>query len=491
MLLFLLFGIGIYEFIHAGLPAYAAICMLPIVVLAVIGSFAKHMSLFWLLMVVNYFVMWHNLSLPGGIPVSLYVEAIEILLLTKAIIDVKEPNFDRCFNPMLFALVVWIMMVTLEALNDTADLGYNFGAWYTGARLMGFQLLYAFLVYSIYINSPKVLMRYLFVWGGLTLFASIWMWKQSKFGPTVMENAFLHGRGSNTHIINGGTTIRYFSVYNDAATGGICLASSAVAFLIIGITTKIKKYRYFFLAMAAVAVKWGMMPTGTRTATFCLIAGLATYVILSKSFKIAIPVAILLGLGYFFMAFTNIGNGNAEIRRMRSGFSKNDASANQRTINQEIMAKYLRDAPFGLGVGMGYENVPPNNKFRKLATIAPDSEYVFIWIHTGYVGITIFLITTAIMFFFASWIVMFRLRSPSLRGIGAAMCCAFVSFQLGGYGNHVLMQFPNCMLCYGGLSIVYLLPHMESEWEKFEAEKLAIQTEKQRLKDEERAARRV
>jgi hypothetical protein len=135
--------------------------------------------------------------------------------------------------------------------------------------------------------------------------------------------------------------------------------------------------------------------------------------------------------------------------------------------------------------------VPANNKYRTLATIPPDSEYVFIWIHTGIIGITIFLITTAIMFFGACWIILFRIRSDSLRGIAAGFCCAFASIQLGGYANQVLMQFPNCLLFYGGLSLVYALPFFEKEWIQYEKEQLSIQAEKKRLKLEKKRAKRV
>ena len=144
-----------------------------------------------------------------------------------------------------------------------------------------------------------------------------------------------------------------------------------------------------------------------------------------------------------FLAFTNIGNGNQQIRRMRSVFNKKDASANQRTINQQAMKKYMNEAPWGIGMTVGYNNVPKNNKYTFMATVAPDSEYVFIWIHTGIIGITTFLICTGIMIIGACWIILFKLKNPALRGIGAGFCCAFISQQLGGYGNQILMQFPN------------------------------------------------
>jgi hypothetical protein len=346
------------------------------------------------------------------------------------------------------------------------------------------------MVYTLYIHNPKLLIRYLYFWAALSLFAAFWVWKQKNIGLTPAENGFIQGRGRTTHLLQGGTLIRYFSVYSDAANFGIGIASTAVAFIVFTITSKIKKHRIIFL-ITAVACVWAMLPSGTRTATFCLLAGIMVYIFLSKSVRIAVPVTILFGLAFFILAFTDIGNGNQQIRRMRSAFDKNDASANQRTINQEVMSKYLAEAPFGLGIGMGYDNVPSNNMYRKLATIPPDSEYVFIWIHTGKVGIIIFLITTAIMFFGASWIVLFTLKSPSLRGIGAGLCSAFVAIQLGGYGNQVLMQFPNCLLFYGGLSLVYALPHIEPEWIAYENEQLAKEAEKKRLKLEKKKASRV
>ena len=91
----------------------------------------------------------------------------------------------------------------------------------------------------------------------------------------------------------------------------------------------------------------------------------------------------------------------------------------------------------------------------------------------------------------ACWIVLFKIKNPSLRGIGAGFCCAFVSVQLGGYGNQVLMQFPNCLIFYGGLSLVYVLPFMEKEWEEYETKEFAIQEEKKRLKLEKKKASRV
>ena len=489
MILFLLFGLALYEFITAGFPVFAVICLLPVVVLAVIISFRKGMLVFWTLMLINYFIQWKSFPVQG-IPTSLPNEALELLLLAMALINVHEYKFSRCLNLMLGCIIVWCLFCTLEIFNDTCGLGMQAGAWYGGARLMAYQLLYIFLIYTIYINKPKLLIQYLYFWGILSIFAAFWVWKQQHLGMTQAETSFLMGRGRTTHVINGGTTIRLFSVFCDAANFGINMAATATAFIIFGIKTKVKKHRKFFLATGLICA-WAMFPSGTRTAIVCLFAGLGTFVFLSKSVKIAVPVTIVFALAFFMLAFTNIGQGNAQIRRMRSAFDKNDASSNQRAINQETMRKYLGEAPWGIGLGMGFDNVPANNKFRKMATIAPDSEYVFIWIRTGRYGLTTFLITTAILMFGACWITVFRIKNNTLQGIAAGLCSAFASIQLGGYGNQVLMQFPNCMLFYGGMALVYALPLMEKDWEVYENEKLAEEEEKRRLKLEKKNAKRV
>ena len=487
-LLFLLFLLAIYQFIHAGFPAFAIVCISPIIALVVIAAFQYRMFTFWFLIILNNFLQLKDVTWP--VPMSLPNEMLEIILLALAIIDVRESHFERIANIMLFALMIWCGFCTLQVLNDTCNIGIDVGAWYTGARLMAFQLMYAFLVYSIYISKPNILLKYLILWGILALVAVIWVWKQKNIGFTNAENAWIQGRGRATHIIYGGSLIRYFSIYSDAANFGIGIASTAVAFIIFGITAKVKKYKYFFLVVGA-GCTWAMFPSGTRTAIVCLMAGLIAYIFLSKSVKIAVPFTIIFALFAFILVFTKVGDGNSQIHRMRTAFDRNDASAGQRYYNQQIMKKYLKDAPWGIGIAQGYGSVPANNKYTIMSTIPADSEYVYIWIRTGRIGITLFIITMLVMLGGACWTVLFRIESPSLRGIGAGMCCAFVAFQLGGYGNQVLMQFPNCLFFYGGLSIVYVLPFFEKEWIEYENKQLALQEEKKQLKLEKRKKSRV
>ena len=488
-LLFLLFLLAIYELITAGFQAFAIVCIFPFIILFVYIAFKWKMLTFWIFIFLNYILTMKDISLP--IPASLPNEMLELTLLAIAIIDAREnPHFERTVNVMLLALLIWSCLCFLEVLNDTCNLGINIGEWYKGFRLFALQLILIEFIFCIYISSPKNLMRYLFFWAILLLFSTFWTWKQINIGFTPAERIWLDTRGHVTHILQAGTLTRYFSTFDNAASYGCHAAAAAVAFIIWGITNKIKRYRYFFL-LTSIAVIWGMFQTGTRTAMFCLAAGLIVYIFLSKSVKIAIPFTIALLLATFLMVFTNIGQGNQQIRRMRSAFNKGDASANTRDINKESIRKYIKDAPWGIGLGMGGGNIPANNKYQKLSSIPPDSEYVYIWVHTGPIGVTVFSFCMILIFLGGCHVVLFKIKNKSLSGIGAGICCAFVAIHLGGYANQILYGMPNGVTFFGAMAIVYILPYLESEWEAYEKKKLTEQEERKRIKLEKKLAKRV
>ena len=201
-----------------------------------------------------------------------------------AIVDVRQTHqFERAGNIMLFAILIWIGLCFLELFNDSCSMGLDVGKWFAGFRLMAIQLVWILLVFSIYISSPHTLITYLKIWALFSLFSVFWVWKQEVFGFTPTENLWIETRGRSTHILNAGTLIRYFSTFSDAANYGCHAASAAVAFIIFGITNQIKRVRWFFLIIS-VFVIWGMFQSGTRTAIFCLAAGLILFIVLFITF---------------------------------------------------------------------------------------------------------------------------------------------------------------------------------------------------------------
>lgn len=490
VLLFLLFLLAIYNFITAGFNSFAIVCVLPLIVLFAYIAFKWSYIVFWTLIIVNYNIQFFSFNqwLPGAIPLSAYNELLEITLIAIALIDFrKDHHWGRSMNLMSFAALLWVLLCFLEVFNDTCSLGINVGAWFAGFRLIAFQLFYFILVFSLYINTPEILTKYLKIWAWLSLFSVYWTIKQKYIGLNPFENARIQAYGS-THFVNG--IIRYWSTFSDAANYGCNSAATSVAFILIGLTSKFTKDRIFYIIVGFL-VMWGMFQSGTRTAIACFFAGLMVYVVLSKSVKMAAPIIVFGIISFFLLAFTNIGQGNNQIRRMRSALNKDDASAGVRDINKATMAKYLKDAPWGIGIGVHNGDVPARNKFVVLSYIAPDSEYVFMWIHTGIIGVSIFTLSMFLMLVGACWIVLFRLKNKSLIGIGAGICCAFTAIQLGAYLNQVLYQYPNGLIFFGGLAIVYILPYIEKDWEIYEQAKLAKEEEKKRLKLEKKLASRV
>lgn len=490
-LLFLLFLLAIYNFIHSGINTFAIICLVPGIIGFVYLSFKHKHLVFWLLILVNYNLQFFgkNQWLPGGIPMSAYNELLEITLISIAIINIKEEqHFGRSINIMLFAVILWNILCLLEVFNNTCGLGINVEGWYTAYRLMAFQLIYYVVIFTLYIDSPQMVIKYIRVWACLALFSAFWTFKQQYIGFTPAEHAWLYYGGPSKHLVNG--IVRYWSTFSDAANYGCNAGASSVAFILFGLTSKFKKDRIFFI-IVGFAVLWGMFASGTRTAIACFFAGLLVYVFLSKSVKMAVPIVLLGIISFILLAFTNIGQGNNQIRRMRSAFGENDASANVRDINKETMSKYMKDAPWGIGMGIGNGDVPARNKYVVMSYIAPDSEYVFMWIHTGIIGVTVFAISMFLMFAGACWIVLFRLKNKSLIGIGAGFCCAFAAIQLGAYANQVLYQYPNGLIFFGGLSIVYVLPYLEKDWEIYEQKIVSQQEKKKRLELEKKLASRM
>ena len=423
------------------------------------------------------------------IPTSLPCETIEIILIAILIIDNREIDFSTLNNTMFYALLLWFFFACIEMFNNTCNLGFNFIVWITEVRLLVLQLLYIYMIFTLLITDYNKIIKYLRMMAILCLLATIWVWRQKTFGFNTQELRWLwEGDHARTHIIGG--TIRYFSFFSDAANFGCSMASLSILFFILSITAHLKKDKIFFMITSA-ACLYSMFTSGTRTAIFCFLLAGFLYIFLSRSFKIAIPVSIIGLLFLFMLAFTQIGQNNTMIRRMRTAFDKSDKSKGARDVNKEAISKYMKEAPWGIGFGMSTEDVPANNKYKIVSSIPPDSTYVYIWVHTGVLGVTLFVIVNVLILLGGCRVVLFKLHNKVLCGIGAAFCCVFIGINLGGYGNQILTQYPNVFIYYGGMALVYLLPKLEPAYIEFEKKDNQRLLERKKKKEEEKNASRV
>lgn len=485
--LFLLFLFALYLLVTGGLTVYAAICMIPAVILFLFLAFKHQNALFWYIFSMNYFVM--GLQRYGYIPVQVTVVAVlpQILLIIALIIHPRKGN-NSLGTPMLLAILLWALYLLIQVFNETCGLPVSIPNWLTNMNFYSFYFIFAYILVSKIINTPENIMRFLRLWAVFSLIATYWAWRQKTFGWDQAEWGWLVAGGMRTHIIGG--SIRYFSFFSDAANFGCNMGASAALFYILALTSKLKKDKILF-TITGIACTYSFFASGTRSGLVCFMVSIFFYVFLSKSVKLTATVLVLGGAFVFVMAFTEIGQGNMQIRRMRSAFNTDDASLNVRDLNKQALKKYLKDAPFGMGINIDESKIPRFNKYKIVQETSNDSTYVFFWQRTGIVGVYVFATMNIIILLGGCLISFFRLKNKACKGIAAALCCGFLGIQAGGYANSILMQYPNLVLFYGSMAIVYLLPAIEPEYIAYEEKKVAEQEEKKRLKKEKQEKSRV
>ena len=487
IVLFLLFLFALYTLTTSGIVVYTAICVIPAIAIFIFLALKHQNALFWYIFSMNYFVM--GLVRYGYIPIKVTVVTVlpQVLLILALIIHPKKGK-NSLGTPMLFAILIWASYLIIQVFNETCGLPVSIGDWLTNLNFFAFYFILAYILISKVINTPENIMRFLRLWALFSLIATFWAWRQKTFGWDQTEWRWLMSGGMRTHMIGG--SIRYFSFFSDAATFGCNMGASATLFYILALTSRLRKDKNLFW-ITGIACTYSFFASGTRSGLVCFIVGIFLYVFLAKSVKLTATVLILGGAFIFIMAFTEIGQGNMQIRRMRSAFNTEDASLNVRDLNKQALKKYLQDAPFGMGINIDEGRIPKFNKFKVVQETSNDSTYVFFWQRTGIVGVYIFATMNIIILFGGCVIAFFRLRNKACRGIAAGLCCSFLGIQAGGYANHILMQYPNLILFYGGMAIVYLLPAIESDYIAYEEKIIAEIEEKRRLKQEKREKSRI
>lgn len=91
-----------------------------------------------------------------------------------------------------------------------------------------------------------------------------------------------------------------------------------------------------FFAFIMICGIYGIGISGTRAAVAVPIGAILMYVLISKNTKSIITSSVILIGVFSFFYFTNIGNGNQYIRKMRSAFRPTeDASYQVRVENRK------------------------------------------------------------------------------------------------------------------------------------------------------------
>ena len=181
-----------------------------------------------------------------------------------------------------------------------------------------------------------------------------------------------------------------------------------------------------------------------------------TYLILCRNWKLLFVGFVLMGSVYGVLRYTYIGQNIYEVHRMLTAIvqGSENASFQVRKVNQARLGVYLKDKPFGGGVGSaGYwgKRFTPGTF---LADLALDSWYVKIWAEYGIFGLTSY-------GFMLAFLILISIRTiqaetdPDHYQLLLALLSGFTGILMASYGNQVLGQLPTGVII--PISLLYLV----------------------------------
>lgn len=426
----------------------ASIVLLPFLLIILFSIIKSPIVILYILFIVNYFIMGivRYKEIDG---ISVLIDNIILICFIMMAIHSKilrNINWKPGFNYLTIWALLWMLYCIGELFNPTGVIN----GWISSRGYI-FNGLLVSLIASVLCNKYKIVKTILIIFSILSLLAVIKAFLQKFSGFDTGELIWLAKGGAKTHIIRSGT--RYFSFFTDAGNFGSNMGCSCIVLAISAFFIKNKGLKIFYLLVSAGSF-YAMLLSGTRGAIIVPLGGLALLTVISKNIKIMICSGLTLLAIYVFFAFTMIGQGNAQIRRMRTAFTPSqDASYLVRKENQRRLGTYLKYKPFGEGPGLsGQENRKISQRFT--TSIPNDSWYVKLWVETGIVGLILYVGGLFIVIAKGAWVIMFKIKNTELKGILTAMLCGVFGLLLSAYGNPFWGQYPTMIIAFVCLSFV-------------------------------------
>ena len=383
------------------------------------------------------------------IPIGLAMDGILIITYIGLIFNkfIERIDWTPAKKDVTLLAMIWFGYSVFELVNPEAQ---SSAAWFSG-RGVGLYMLLIVPLVLIFIDTNRKLNIFFFIWGLFSILASIKGIMQHFIGVDSFEKAWLDAGNIKTHILFG--KLRSFSFLSDAGQFGANQAYSAVVAIIISAVQENWRKRLFFILVGLLGL-YGMVLSGTRGALSIPLAGFMAFFVVRKNLKVMIPGFFLLIIVFGFFKYTTIGQGNDQIRRMRTAFDPNDASLQVRLENQKILKTYLASRPFGGGIGHGGVKAQKYLPNAYLSQVPTDSWYVLVWVEQGIIGLIMHLFILFYILTKASFIVMFRIRDPIVKMKMAALISGMFGIIVASYGNAILGQMPTSILVYTSMALM-------------------------------------
>lgn len=406
-----------------------------------------------------YFAAIYRYSEIEGLSL-LYDIFLSICILSIAINIANNKRTDyywrNAFNILTIGQLLWIIFTLFEQFAP-----YNSFDDLVRSRSFFTVIPISYLLSGLLLDSPKKLKVTLILLGIYIITAAMKLYWQKSQGWDWAETKFLMTYEAwHTHLLQSG--VRYFSFFSDAGNFGATMGLFFTVFGIISFVLRRFWLRWFCIGIAILSAI-GMIMSGTRGAIAIPFSGLLLYILLSRNLKTILFTLFTGALAFSFFYFTEIGNDNTFIRRVRTAFHpQEDASYNVRLENQKRFAYYLQDKPFGVGLG---SKVVDTQELMELDEeyIPTDSYWVDIWVEHGIVGLCVFLFFMGMVLLRCCYVLFFKIHHPQLRQILAGMLSGVFGLLVNAYVGRSMGSTPCSLLVPIFLSFVLNGPYIEKQ----------------------------
>ncbi|MCP4438416.1 MAG: hypothetical protein GY810_05680 [Aureispira sp.] len=355
--------------------------------------------------------------------------------------------YQNLRNGLMIATLLWFFFIFLQLFNPHASSRI---AWVFTIRSYALYLLGCVIVCNVLLNEEKDLDRFLLIFVGFSILGALYGMRQLYLGLDYVDSIFIRPK-LDRHMLFG--KLRVFSFYENAGQAGVTQGHAGVIANILFIHEKRRKHKLFYF-VGMLLCYYGMAISGTRGALAVPAAGIAVYLVWCKMPIVTITGTLLGGAMLFILMFTNIGQSNYTINRMRTAFNPDDPSFQYRLEARAHYAEYMNKHAFGWGIGSaGYWG----NRFNGDDNImkGTDGGYVQLQAEIGYIGLYFYWVYFLFVLGSTFWMLL-SLQDSILYPKILALCCGVIGLLLANYGNSVIYQLPSNITISMSLAYIWM-----------------------------------
>lgn len=474
-LTYLLLAVGLFTIVVSiltqNLIIAAAVIFLPFALIILIYGSQSPRFGFLLYATYSYFftaIMRYGRQEGLSVVLDILLVYMLITILFAAIRKNPGIKLSNAINILTVSYIAWMIFILVQLTNPyirSEGVTLALRSWIFGTFAL-------YVISSLLADNPKALKIGLIAFGTFTFIAFLKLLYQKYRWFDAAETEWLMNNSWYTHILSSG--IRYFSIFSDAGNFGAHMGIITIVYCIIGFHTHNRLLSVFFISVSIMGAM-GMLMSGTRGAIIIPFGGLVLYCFICKNIKIML-ISILTGVTLFaFFSFTDIGESNAIIRRMRTAFRPTkDSSFNVRAENRKLIAEYLKQHPWGSGLERGVPRIVKTEigELIREDSIPPDSYYVKIWMQTGIVGLILYVTIYTLVLIRCCYLIMFRIKNRELMHTLAALICGVFGVWLNGYVGEGMGQPPTNFVIVASLAFVLNGPYIDKQITQFKLSKI-------------------